>query len=612
MIRAFGFLSLACCAQAAWVQQEPEVTPFNAKHSMWVLEKNAPADHPITLTVALKVEEGARAQLEQVFFAVSDPKHEKYGQHLSVNDITNLFAIPQSRVATVSAYFQGLGATDIKVAPNRDMLTVVMPVASAENALKTKLAFFTHIERSDHRIVRASTTYHLPAEIAEHIDLVGELLQFPRLRLKSLTRLTAGGGSWPNACTGHAGLFQCKGPPMCRGQSEAWCNTQGAKAAGCAWSGGSASRCAGLVTPAVLAQRYKLPGNSSKNAVGNSMAVAEFQGQYYKDTDLATFSSGCYQNVKVDKTIGGDQQTAGIEAELDIEYIKSVAPQVPLTVVYDAKYSLLGWANQINSMADAPLIHSVSYGNDEIQQTSVAYMSTVNTAFLKAGAKGLSILFASGDQGVCGRSGCAGKSGSGLHARFHPDFPAASPYVTAVGGTDFASAAIGDETAWSAGGGGFSDTFAIPDWQKTAVAAYKASPDAALPPQNLWNNTGRGYPDIAALGGQKAPYCIASRGEFEGVAGTSASCPVASGIFALLNGLRLSAGKAPLGFLNPFIYQNPNAFNDVTSGVNGANEKIGFKAIKGWDASTGWGTPDYEAMSKVVMAGIKETNSIVV
>jgi len=264
--------------------------------------------------------------------------------------------------------------------------------------------------------VRASTTYHLPAEIAEHIDLVGELLQFPRLRLKSLTRLTAGGGSWPNACTGQAGLFQCKGPPMCRGQSEAWCNTQGAKAAGCAWSGGSASRCAGLVTPAVLAQRYKLPGNSSKNAAGNSMAVAEFQGQYYKDTDLATFSSGCYQNVKVDKTIGGDQQTAGIEAELDIEYIKSVAPQVPLTVVYDAKYSLLGWANQINSMADAPLIHSVSYGNDEIQQTSVAYMSTVNTAFLKAGAKGLSILFASGDQGVCGRSGCAGKSGSGLHA----------------------------------------------------------------------------------------------------------------------------------------------------------------------------------------------------
>merc|ERR1711972_732062 len=83
----------------------------------------------------------------------------------------------------------------------------------------------------------------------------------------------------------------------------------------------------------------------------------------------------------------------------------------------------------------------------------------------------------------------------------------------AVGGTDFASrGVIGEETAWSASGGGFSDNFPIPDWQKMAVAAYKASPDADLPPSNLWNNTGRGYPDVAALGGQVNPYCVATGG----------------------------------------------------------------------------------------------------
>lgn len=569
MIRAFAFFALACGAHSQWVHQEPEVTPFNPKHSMWVLEKSVPAEHPVILTVALKVQEGPRAQLEKTFFEVSDPKHEKYGQHLSIDEITKLLAVPQSQVDAVSAYFKWAGATSMKAAPNKDMITVTMPAASVEKALKTKLGFFVHSERSNVRIVRASTTYHLPAEIDEHVNLVGELLQFPRLRLKSLTSLK-GTGSWPNAC--------------------------------------SASGCKGLVTPAVLAERYKLPGQNFTNAAGNSMAVAEFQGQYYKDADLASFSTSCHQNVKVDKVIGGDQQSAGIEAELDIEYIKSVAPQVPLTVVYNAQYSLLSWANQITSLADSPLIHSVSYGNDEIQQTSTQYMYTCNTAFMKAGARGLSILFASGDQGVCGRSGC----GLFTHARFHPDFPAGSPYITAVGGTDFAGTSIGDETAWSAGGGGFSDTFAIPDWQKTAVAAYKASSDADLPPQNLWNNTGRGYPDIAALGGQKAPYCINSNGMFEGVAGTSASSPVSAGVFAMLNGLRLSANKAPLGFLNPFIYQNPTAFNDVTSGVNGAGRKYGFKAIKGWDAATGFGTPDYEALSKVVMAGIKETSSIVV
>jgi len=287
---------------------------------------------------------------------------------------------------------------------------------------------------------------------------------------------------------------------------------------------------------------------------------------------------------------------------------------VPLTVIYSNQFSLLNWANQINSMADAPLVHSVSYGNDEIQQSSREYMLACNMAFMKAGARGISILVASGDQGVCGRSGC----GLLRHARFHPDFPAGSPYVTAVGGTDFATqGVIGDETAWSASGGGFSDNFPIPDWQKTAVEAYKASPDADLPPSNLWNNVGRGYPDVAALGGQVNPYCVATGGlfggvAFEGVAGTSAACPVVAGVFALLNGLRTSQNKSPLGFLNPFIYQNSAAFQDVTSGVNGGGRKLGFKAIKGWDAATGWGTPDYEALAKVVMENARSVTSVIV
>jgi tripeptidyl-peptidase-1 len=338
------------------------------------------------------------------------------------------------------------------------------------------------------------------------------------------------------------------------------------------------------------------------------MAVAEFQGQYYKDSDLKTFSSSCKTSVTVAKTIGGDQQRAGVESELDIEYIKSVAPDVPLTVVYSNEYSLLNWANQITSLSDSPLVHSVSYGNDEVQQTSTQYMYTCNTAFMKAGARGLSILCASGDQGVCGRSGC----GLIWHSRFHPDFPAASPYITAVGGTDFVGSSIGDEMVWSAGGGGFSDTFGIPDYQKDAVAGYLASKDANFPPQKLWNNTGRGYPDVSALGGQKAPYCVAVNGMFSGVAGTSASCPVVAGVFAKLNGLRLAAGKKPMGFLNPFIYQNPSGFQDVTVGTNGGAKKYGFTAVKGWDAASGHGTPNFEALSKLSMAAVQQSGTVVV
>merc|ERR1712050_487792 len=489
-----------------------------------------------------------RAMLEKTFWEVSDPKHDLYGQHLTMDEITKLLGVPEARVNAVVSYFKESGASSVEVAPNRDIITVKMLGAAADKALNTKLGYFVHSVWDSVRIVRSSTTYYLPEVIDSHVELVGELLQFPRMALKNLTNLIpdANSASWPNSC--------------------------------------SASGCNGLVTPDVLAKRYKIPSPSDASVTGSSMAVAEFQGQYYRDDDLSKFSDACHRNVKVDKVIGGDRQSAGIESELDIEY------------------SLLNWANQINSMSDAPLVHSVSYGNDEIQQSGRQYMLTCNTAFMKAGVKGISILFASGDQGVCGRSGC----GLFTHSRFHPDFLAASPYITAVGGTDFAGSGIGDETTWKSGGGGFSDTFGQPSYQKDAVAAYLATKDANFPPQNLWNRTGRGYPDLAALGGQKNPYCIATGGRFAGVAGTSASSPVAAGIFALLNGLRASQNKAPLGFLNPFIYQNPSAFQDVTSGINGGGRKYGFKAIKGWDAATGWGTPNYEALSKVVMAGTAE------
>jgi len=101
---------------------------------------------------------------------------------------------------------------------------------------------------------------------------------------------------------------------------------------------------------------------------------------------------------------------------------------------------------------------------------------------------------------------------------------------------------------------------------------------------------------------------------FQGVAGTSASSPVVAGVFAKLNGLRLSKGKPALGFLNPFIYKNPSGFHDVTSGVNNAGLSYGFSAIKGWDAATGFGTPDFKALSALVMSmnGVRDEAAIIV
>jgi tripeptidyl-peptidase-1 len=215
---------------------------------------------------------------------------------------------------------------------------------------------------------------------------------------------------------------------------------------------------------------------------------------------------------------------------------------------------------------------------------------------MKLGVRGMSILFASGDQGACGRSGC-GRNG------FNPDFPGASPYITTVGGTDFAQRSVlGDEKAWTTGGGGFSNTFPVPAYQATAVASYKTTAGASLPPASQWNHTGRGYPDIAALAGQQNPYCIAAGSQMIGIAGTSAACPVVAAIFARLNAERLATGGKQMGFLNPWIYQNgATAFNDVSLGANdGGRKGQGFPATKGWDAATGWGTPNYAEMVKAL------------
>ena len=96
-------------------------------------------------------------------------------------------------------------------------------------------------------------------------------------------------------------------------------------------------------------------------------------------------------------------------------------------------------------------------------------------------------------------------------------------------------------------------------------------------------------------------------GKVESVGGTSASSPMFAGLVSLLNEARLQAGKPRMGFLNPFLYQNPDAFNDVTKGTNaiprGEGElKYGFACAKGWDAATGLGTPKFDKLLAAALA----------
>merc|ERR1712183_1051945 len=103
------------------------------------------------------------------------------------------------------------------------------------------------------------------------------------------------------------------------------------------------------------------------------------------------------------------------------------------------------------------------------------------------------------------------------------------------------------------------------------------------------------------------------------VGGTSASTPSWGAIISLLNEECLSAsgGSKTLGFVNPLLYQNADAFNDITKGSNavGENAASGWKCTEGWDAATGLGPPKFTSLQSVVRkacgSSIKEPTVVV-
>merc|ERR1712113_1365610 len=136
------------------------------------------------------------------------------------------------------------------------------------------------------------------------------------------------------------------------------------------------------------------------------------------------------------------------------------------------------------SDTEVPKIFSTSYGEDE-RSWSYAAAQRLNIEFQKAGARGISLLYAAGDEGA----NCKG-------GKFVPEGPGSSPYVTAVGGTGPTSGypQPGSEAAIGLSSGGFSGYWPMPEYQKEAVAKYLQQ--SGLPDKSVGCNTsGRAFPD---------------------------------------------------------------------------------------------------------------------
>jgi tripeptidyl-peptidase-1 len=351
----------------------------------------------------------------------------------------------------------------------------------------------------------------------------------------------------------------------------------------------------GSVTPESIRQEYNITGTSSGRSGKNVQAIASFLKQYFSPDDLDQFLDE-YKLPKITpKVIGpNDPSNPGVEASLDIQYILAVGSNITTHFVYtpgeyEHQEPFLNWiTNMINLGDQSALVHSVSYGEYE-DTISLDYQVRVDQELQKFVATGRTILIASGDYGVGCSSSCS---------KFVPVWPGGSPHITSVGATYDASE--GQERGVRFSGGGFSNHFARPDWQKDAVDQYinVYGPKVDIPDAKWYNASGRAYPDISAFG---VDFDVIVGGSSMPVSGTSASTPLVAGVISLLNEVRLKAGKKQLGFLNPLLYQKLEAgLKDITDGRNAYGCCVGFPAGEKWDPVTGLGTPNVGKLIEIV------------
>jgi pseudomonalisin len=276
---------------------------------------------------------------------------------------------------------------------------------------------------------------------------------------------------------------------------------------------------------------------------------------------------------------------AEIEALADLEWSHVVAPSAGQ--VFYATQNLTGAISQaVNDNACGAINISFSI----CAASSTFFTGVLDPLFAQAASQGQSVFISSDDFGAAGgvaqMTTCVAGTSRGVSEM------AASPNVTAVGGTQFVPNYDGSgndigftsENVWNdsggASGGGASALFPKP--------SYQAGPGVPA-------DGARDVPDVAMIAGFPGVFVGTESNGSVGIGccfgGTSLSAPIWAGINRLASQI---SGRQ--GNMNPRIYQLAAAgtgrFRDITSGSNGFNGVPGFPAIAGYDQATGWGTVD--------------------
>ncbi|MER8187775.1 putative Ig domain-containing protein [Kitasatospora sp. NPDC094015] len=319
--------------------------------------------------------------------------------------------------------------------------------------------------------------------------------------------------------------------------------------------------------PSDLASAYSLPASAG---AGATVAIVDAYDDPKAESDLAAYRSqyglpacttanGCFK--KVDQRGGTSYPTADSgwagEISLDVDMVSAVCPSCHILLVEadSAEMDTLGTAVNTAVSMGAKYV-SNSYGGDEDSTDPSSDSSYFNHP-------GVAITVSSGDSG------------------YGAEYPAASQYVTAVGGTSLNRASNtrgwsekvwGTSSGGDGAGSGCSAYDAKPSWQKDTGCAKRTVADVSA---------------VADPATGVAVYQTYGGSGWNVYGGTSASAPIIAAVYALAG--TPAAGTSPASYP----YAHTSALNDVTSGANGScSPSYLCTAATGYDGPTGLGTPN--------------------
>ena len=586
----------------------------------------APAQRTVSLALPLRAHTAALARFAH---AVSTPGSTSYGEYESVAAASRRFGASPAERARVVAALRHAGATDVSIDATGLYADVTMRVGQAERLFTTHVARFASAGTAD----APAEHFMAPTDgIRVPSALRGDVTGVVGLNTQPLD---------PDAEPAHATAAQVDGARRLRSDAASDAATTAAPVTSAYPSRtGTAAGC-----PEALAQ----PGFSPNQYLtaygygplqqlgiegqGERVALIEIDG--YNASDVKAFDQ-CFSLGTPKITSYGvgikHKLSAQGETDLDLELLSAAAPQLKAVDVYesgdDAADVLRSLTAALAAKGRTPDVISASLGACE--QTTLADITSagikaVESILQLAAASGVSTLASSGDDGS---SACVGGTGSPLNL-LAVNFPASSPWVTGVGGTNVKLQADNtildpatDQVVWNdepdyvgAGGGGVS-MFNRPSYQ----AGVDKSKHREVPDVSMLADPLPGYEIYCT-----AALCKKLPGApWVSFGGTSAGTPLLAGGLALIDQQLAARGQANIGFANPLLYQAAKSataastISDVISGSNDISSVVFGRSLgcctatTGYDQASGVGSVNLGGLADVAEASVPKQTTIAI